>query len=138
MKKEQIYKLLTEVKDLSRGLPIGQRNRIINKCNKVVSFIRKQPQNDKDMSEEYTQQQIADRYIANQAIMNALISGRKITLLDSAEFGVSEMHTQMHCIRAKIEKHSLPYKLQSRWVEIGKFRKKCKEYWIESNEVKNN
>ena len=36
-----------------------------------------------------TSRQIADRYIAKKAIFEAMLQGRKISLLDSVEFEVS-------------------------------------------------
>ena len=79
-----------------------------------------------------TQRQIADRYIAKKAIFDAMMNGRRISFLDSAEFEVSEMHTQMHCIRQDIEDKKLPYILKDEWMVFGKHGKKCKRYWLES------
>lgn len=79
-----------------------------------------------------TNKQIADRYIAKKAIFDAMMNGRKISFLDSAEFEVSEMHTQMHCIRQDIEDKKLPVELKDEWMEFGKHGKKCKRYWLEA------
>lgn len=79
-----------------------------------------------------TNKQIADRYIAKRAIFNALMNGRRISFLDSAEFEVSEMHTQMHCIRKDIEEKQLPVELKADWMEFGRHGKKCKVYWLEA------
>lgn len=78
-----------------------------------------------------TQKQIADRYIAKVAIFNAMVSGRYISFLDSAEFEVSEMHTQMCQIRKDIEKKNLPYELKSAWRSFGTHGKQCKYYWLQ-------
>ena len=80
---------------------------------------------------QQTQRQIADRYIAKKAIFEAMMNGRKISFLDSAEFEVSEMHTQMHCIRQDIEDKKLPWVLKDEWMEFGKHGKRCKRYWLE-------
>ena len=81
-----------------------------------------------------TQKQIADRYIAKKAIFEAMVKGRRISFLDSAEFEVSEMHTQMHCIRQDIADKNLPYVLKDEWMEFGKHGKRCKRYWIENTQ----
>jgi hypothetical protein len=79
-----------------------------------------------------TQKQIADRYIAKKAIFDAMMNGRKISLLDSVEFEVSQMHTTICNIRQDIEDKNLPYVLKDEWMEFGKHGKKCKRYWLEA------
>ena len=116
-----------------------RRNRVANYFGKIiveagkVARLKDEPQDNKAL-----QKQIADRYDANKAIFNALLSGRRITLENPREFRVSEMHTQIHCIREKISKQNLPYILQSRWVNIGTLKRRVKEYWIETKEEENN
>lgn len=78
---------------------------------------------------EQTREQIKARYIAKQAIFNAMMNGRHISLLDSVEFMVSEMHTQICTIRQDIEKKNLPVSMKSQWFERN--GKRMKEYWIE-------
>ena len=85
-----------------------------------------------NMQEHQTQRQIADRYNAKKAIFEAMLGGRKISLLDSVEFEVSQMHTTICYIRHEIEKKDLPWVLKDEWMEFGKHRKKCKRYWLES------
>ena len=84
------------------------------------------------MEDKSTQKQIADRYIAKKAIFEAMMKGRRISFLDSAEFEVSEMPTQMHCIRQDITDKNLPVVLKDEWMEFGKHGKRCKRYWLEA------
>lgn len=79
---------------------------------------------------EQTHKQIVDRYNAKKAIFQAMTEGRRISLYDSLEFQVSEMHTQMCCIRQDINKKNLPWVMRDRW--ISPQGKKVKEYWLES------
>lgn len=79
-----------------------------------------------------TQNQIADRYNAKRAIFNALKDGRHISFLDSKEFEVSEMHTQITFIRKEIRDKNLPYVLKDEWMTFGPYNKRCKRYWLES------
>ena len=79
-----------------------------------------------------TQKQIADRYIAKKAIFDAMMKGRRITFLDSAEFEVSEMHTTICNIRRDIEDKNLPVVLKDEWIEFGRHGKRCKRYWLEA------
>lgn len=128
---ETIWKVLAEIKDLSRELPQGKRNQISNRCDKISSTIKKMKVMNTSETKQ-TQKQIADRYIAKKAIFEAMMNGRRISFLDSAEFEVSEMHTQMHCIRQDIEDKNLPVVLKDEWMEFGKHGKKCKRYWLEA------
>lgn len=75
--------------------------------------------------------QIIDRYNAKRAIFNAMVAGRRISLLNSEEFMVSQMHTQICSIRRDIQKKNLPYVMRDRWVEMGSSNKNIKEYWLE-------
>lgn len=81
---------------------------------------------------EQTHKQIVDRYNAKKAIFEAMTQGRHISLEDSQEFAVSQMHTTICYIRKDIEEKSLPYEMKDRWIESGKYRKKIKEYWLEA------
>ena len=84
-----------------------------------------------------TQRQIAGRYIAKKAIFEAMLGGRKISLLDSVEFEVSQMHTQISSIRKDIEDKNLPWVLKDEWMEFGNHGKKCKRYWLENKSTNN-
>jgi hypothetical protein len=128
---ETIWKVLAEIKDLSKELPQGKRNQISNRCDKISSTIKKMKVMNTSENKQ-TQRQIADRYIAKNAIFEAMMNGRRISFLDSAEFEVSEMHTQMHCIRQDIADKNLPVVLKDEWMEFGKHGKKCKRYWLEA------
>lgn len=110
-------------------LPAGKRNKVQNLINKISCTI-------KSCNNEQTQQQIIDRDNAKQAILEAMKKGRRISFLDSAEFEVCEMHTQIHTIRKDIEQKNLPYTLCDEWIEFGKHGKKCKRYWLEKKEDK--
>ena len=126
---ETIRKLLMEIRELSKDLPSGQRNKVSNRCDKISSIVKKYKVMNADKS---TSRQIADRYIAKKAIFDAMMNGRRISFLDSAEFEVSEMHTQMHCIRQDIEEKNLPVVLKDEWMEFGRHGKRCKRYWLEA------
>lgn len=78
-----------------------------------------------------TSRQISDRYNAKQAVFNALKNGREISLLDSMEFELSQMHTTITYIRKDIREKNLPYILKDRWITFGKHGKRCKAYRLE-------
>ena len=98
---ETMLRLTREIKKLASDLPPGKGHQIMNRCSKINLLIRKS----KDMNTEdnFTSQQIADRYNAKKAIFEAMTQGRKVSFLDSREFEVSEFHTIICKIRKDID-----------------------------------
>lgn len=142
--RKTIDALRAEIYEIAASLPPSVKNRLINKTDALTQRVRKEAAMirqdavaaaaDGPIQEDdcrYTQQQIADRYVARKAIFDALVRGREISLLNAREFKVSEMHTQIHCIREEIRKKDLPWILRDRWIESGTSGKRCKQYWLE-------
>ena len=127
---DNILRLAREIQEIAKGLAPGKRLQIQNRCSRIGVLTRKT----KDMNTEdnFTSQQIADRYNAKKAVFEAMCQGRKVSCLDSREFGVSEFHTTICKIRQDIESKSLSWDLKDRWITFGKHGKRCKEYWLES------
>ena len=69
-----------------------------------------------------------------QKVLNAMIAGRHISLVDSEEFELSQMHMAICKIRKRILHNSLPYVMRDRWITIGENKVQCKEYWLEEKE----
>ena len=134
---KNIMQVCREVAAIAKDLPEGKQRAISNKLSKVVSFSKKAARRYGVNSSAFphssepcnTADQIAQRYVAKQAILDAMLAGRELTFLDADEFGVSEMHTQMHCIRRDIQKKGLPYVLNAETVEFAP-GKRCKRYSI--------
>ena len=126
---ETMLRLTREIQTLAKDLAPGKGHQIANRCSKINLLIRKS----KDMNTEdnFTSQQIADRYNAKKAVFEAMCQGRKVSCLDSREFEVSEFHTTICKIRQDIDSKSLPWDLKDRWITFGKHGKRCKEYWLE-------
>lgn len=125
---ENIVRLTEEIRDIARDLPPGKRYQIINRCSKINVLISKK--NTYMDKHQQTSRQIADRYNARKAIYEAMTKGRHITLEDSMEFAVSQMHTTICFIRKNIEAKSLPYVMKDRWTD-SRNGKRIKEYWLE-------
>ena len=70
-----------------------------------------------------------------QKVLNAMIAGRHISLVDSAEFELSQMHTAICKIRKRLLHNSLPYVIRDRWIYIGDSKVPCKEYWLEEKDT---
>lgn len=126
---ETMLRLIREIQTLAKDLPPGKGHQIANRCSKINVIIKKI----KDMNTEdnFTSQQIAERYNAKKAVFEAMCQGRKVSCLDSREFEVSEFHTTICKIRQDIDSKSLPWDLKDRWITFGKHGKRCKEYWLE-------
>ena len=126
---ENLVRIMREIQVLAKDLPPGKGHQIANRCSKINLLIRKS----KDMNTEdnFTSQQIADRYNAKKAVFEAMCQGRKVSFLDSREFEVSQFHTTICKIRQDIDSKSLPWDLKDRWITFGKHGKRCKEYWLE-------
>lgn len=70
-----------------------------------------------------------------QKVLNAMIAGRHISLIDSEEFELSQMHTAICQIRKRILHNSLPFVMRDRWITIGENKVQYKEYWLEEKET---
>ena len=126
---ETMLRLTREIQALAKDLPPGKGHQIANRCSKLNVIIKKIK--DMNTDDNFTSQQIADRYNAKKAVFEAMCQGRKVSCLDSREFEVSEFHTTICKIRQDIDSKSLPWDLKGRWITFGKHGKRCKEYWLE-------
>ena len=70
-----------------------------------------------------------------QKVLNAMIAGRHISLVNSEEFQLSQMHTAICKIRKRILHNSLPFVMRDSWITIGENKVQCKEYWLEEKET---
>ena len=70
-----------------------------------------------------------------QKVLDAMIAGSHISLVNSEEFQLSQMHTAICKIRKRILHNSLPYVMRDRWITIGENKVQCKEYWLEEKET---
>lgn len=126
---------LRALREKAKTIPTINKLRVENFFGKLlveasrVARLKDEPQDNQALHD-----QIAARHDANKRIFEALKAGRHISLENSAEFRVSEMHTQIHCIRARIARENLPYILCDRWVNIGALKRRVKEYWLEPKE----
>ena len=128
---ENLIRIMREIQQAAQGLPSGKKHPIINRCSKAIMIINKKTNTTMVTEDNFTSQQIADRYNAKKAIFEAMTQGRKNSFLDSREFEVSEMHTIICQIRKDIDSKSLPWELKDQWISFGRHGKRCKEYWLE-------
>ena len=136
---KRIAEELDGIKKLAAYLPTGKANALLNKCAKIGAYARKgqalieAPQGSLFPREVHagdinTNEDIAARYVARRAIFEAMKT-RKVSLEDSARFRVSQMHTQISCIRREIEDKGLPWILCDEEVRRPD-RRGYKRYWL--------
>lgn len=136
---KRVTDLLQEIRRATDDLPEGKQRLILNRVNRLAMVVKKSPEQDITLIGE-THEQIAERESAKMAIFQAMCNGREITLEDSKEFRVSQMHSQMCYIRKMIQKKNLPFSLEGRWVETRN-GKRIKAYRIDNakeNNIENN
>lgn len=68
------------------------------------------------------------KYIARQAIFEALTGGRKLSQMDCREFEVEDMRTNICHLKERFRNEG--YDLFKRWIQTPKGRR-IKEYWLE-------
>lgn len=138
---QKIAAELEGIRRLAALLPPGKCRALLNRCDRI-SIASKKGQAIIDTpvgclfpvethaGDITTNEDVAGRYIAKKAIFEAMTRGRKISLEDSREFKVSEMHTQIHCIRRDIERQDLPWVLCDEEVRPDPKRRGYKRYWL--------
>ena len=124
---ETMLRLTREIQTLAKDLPPGKGHQIANRCSKINVIIKKIK--DMNTDDNFTSQQIADRYNAKKAVFEAMCQGRKVSFLDSREFEVSQFPTTICTLRKDIDSKSLPWELKEQWNSFVRHGKRCKEYW---------
>jgi hypothetical protein len=109
---------LQGIQESIRFASAGTRNKVGNRCRKVLLIIKKI---NKIMEAQ-------ERYIARRAIFEAMTNGRKLSQMDCREFEVEDMRTPMSHMREEFERAG--FVLQSEWIRTPKGRR-IKEYWLD-------
>lgn len=110
---------LRAIQELSRNAPPGIRNKISNRCDNVSKIFKRM---NKVMKEN-------SKYIARQAIFEAMTNGRKLSQMDCGEFEVEDMRTPMSHMRQRFLEAG--YVINSEWIKTPKGRR-IKQYWAET------
>ena len=109
---------LQGIHEALRSAPSGTRNKVSNRCSRISLIFKK-------MNKVMNEQQ---KYIARQAIFEAMTGGRKLSQMDCREFEVEDMRTPMSHMRDRFE--AAGFTLNSQWIQTPKGRR-IKEYWLE-------
>ena len=139
---EKIDRLTKEVMKLIEGMEpnTGTWLKAFNKLLRIRLasmgiYLEERPE--PETLPESTNKQIANRYNAQKAVLDAMVQGEHVNMMDAARFKVCDMHSTMSKVRRYIEKHDLPYEVVSRRMTFGTQGKVCKDYWIERTDVNN-
>jgi hypothetical protein len=109
---------LRGIQEAVRTAPSGTRNKVSNRCSKVSLIVKKL----------YKIMDAQQKYIARQAIFEAMTGGRKLSQMDCQEFEIEDMRTPMSHMKDRFL--SAGYELNSQWIQTPKGRR-IKEYWLE-------
>lgn len=116
---QQLRAELAVIQESVRNAPNGLRNKISNRCSRVCIIIKKMK---KVMNEK-------QKYIAKQAIYNAMTNGRRVSQMDCREFEIEDMRTPVSHMKDRFREAG--YVVKSEWIRTPKGRR-IKEYWLES------
>ena len=109
---------LNGIKEQIRIAPSGTRNKIDNRCRKITLIFKK-------MVKIMNAQQ---KFIARQAIFEAMTGGRKLSQMDCREFEVEDMRTPVSHMKERFD--NAGFNLHTKWIQTPKGRR-IKEYWLE-------
>lgn len=140
---KRINEQLADIRKYAELLPNGKRHALINKCGKIAVIAAKAQAiadapatgtlwPNARVTAEYdarTQEDIAAQARCKQAVFEAMLAGRVLSLRDGREFRAAEMHTIFCNIRRDIERKDLPYTLCDEWVRPHDSRP-YKRYWL--------
>lgn len=73
-----------------------------------------------------------DKYVARKAILEALLSGRKLSQLDCREFMVEDMRTPISHMKDKFQE---THDLKTEWIRTPVRNVRIKLYWLEPKKV---
>lgn len=138
-RRKEIDQLTRDIEFLLKGaspvttLQIKNKLRRIRLASKGIVIPEKE-----DTLPASTPKQEKDRYIAQRAVLDALVMGEHITMEDAARFKVCDMHTIIARVRERIARERLPYTIESKRITFGNKGKTCKEYWLTINDETNN
>lgn len=130
---------LAVIRRQAEFLPTGKRNLVLNNCAKLATYARKAG---KQLATAHHRGPVHQPWDARESqdfvnldsqkkrIWAALLSGRILSLENAGEFGTSQMHTRIACIRREIEDKHLPYTFCDEWCYPGEGRSKFKKYWL--------
>jgi hypothetical protein len=120
---------LAAIREAAQLLPVGRRNQVLNRCDRISVLFRRQMELDTRTAAQ-EKDSIVEHYNTTSRIVAALISGRKLSYRDRAEFQTAEWHTRIHEAKTIIARRFPEYIFCTRWETDGKHPYKL--YWIET------
>ena len=133
----QATEALAVIRQAAAALPIGKRNQVLNRCNRIDLILRRVPSGEVDNRTDAEKvDQIVDNYNTAQRIIAALISGRVLSQRNAAEFKTIVWHSRMHDVRRILARQYPQYVLCSRFTDDRTAAgRPYKLYWIEQTPI---
>ena len=130
----QATEALAVIREAAAALPLGKRNQVLNRCNRIDYLLRRIPLGEVDNRTDADKvDQIVDNYNTAQRIIAALIAGRVLSQRNAAEFKTIVWHSRMHDVRRILARQYPQYVLCSRFTDDRTAAgRPYKLYWIEA------
>lgn len=124
---------LAHIRKEVEGLPAGQRNRILNRCDKLAVLYKRQTR-DEQRTPAQQAEQVAGEENTARRIVAALLAGRIVSQRDSKEFKTTAFHSRMADVRKIIARQYPQHILRSRYTEdrLTEAGRPFKLYWLEN------
>ena len=127
---------LAYIRREAESLPAGQRNRILNRCDKLAVLYRRMPNTAPEQDNRTPAQQseqVAEQYNTAQRIVAALLAGRIVSQRDSREFKTTAFHSRMSDARRILARQYPDRHLCSRFTEDHRTEagRPFKLYWLD-------
>lgn len=124
---------LAHIRTAVSGLPVGLRNRILNRCDKLAVLYRRQESDNRTPAQQ--QEQVAGQYNTAQRILAALLTGRILSQRNSREFKTTAFHSRIADVRRILARQYPQLTLRSRFTEdhTTEAGRPFKIYWLDSN-----
>lgn len=138
--KKRFEERLSVIRRQADFLPDGRKRIVLNNCAKLALYAAKAGKQlqtaltrvpHSARSDARDVRDFAKITNSRDAVWEALLQGRELSLHDAEEFQTSQMHTQFTFIRKRIAKRGLPYILCDEWVPPGEGKCRYKKYWIQ-------
>lgn len=125
---------LAYIRREAESLPAGQRNRILNRCDKLAVLYRRQTKEEDNRTPAQQAEQVAEQYNTAQRIIAALLAGRIVSQRDSKEFKTTAFHSRIADARRILSRQYPQYALRSRYTEdhLTEAGRPFKLYWLET------
>ena len=128
----QAQEALRTIREAAAALPVGKRNQVLNRCDRIAIILRRTPESDTRTPAQQIDQ-IVEQHNTARRIVAALLSGRTLSQRDSREFKTTAFHSRIADARRILSRAYPEYTLCSRFTTDAETiaGRPFKLYWLE-------